>query len=218
MKKRISKRMLYIILSVVIIAVCSLTIAYSVLSSTLIITGSTEITGSSWNLVVSQMNLDDVIPNGCATTNQGCGEYHTFIGDARLLKQPTITGTIISDFEMSVTKPGDNICLLFSVENKGTIPAKLSSKNISTPVFLSDTNNLSDIEWAEENVFISSDIFKSNVTEFFIDDTLCPGDIALFQICLHVEYNSERVSSSKLTVTNLSSEYIFTQTDMSTCN
>lgn len=57
-RKRIKK--LYTILSVVIISICTLTIVYSILSSTLTISGSSEISGSSWNISINKVNLYEV--------------------------------------------------------------------------------------------------------------------------------------------------------------
>ena len=93
-KKRISKRVLYVILSVMIISVFTLTIAYAVLSTTLNITGSAEISGSSWNII---LNKYDYLSGSTLTDEQleyildvyGWKIYYNGIayGDAELINK-----------------------------------------------------------------------------------------------------------------------------------
>ena len=157
-----------------IISVFTLTIAYAVLSTTLNITGSAEISGSSWNII---LNKYDYLSGSTLTDEQleyildvyGGKIYYNGIayGDAELIKEPTISGTTISDIKTSLTKPGDAIVFYYTVTNNGTIPAKVESIVQNSPVFSSSTNNASDIELVSNNWFSEIAIYPND--DFSID-------------------------------------------------
>ena len=92
-----------------IISVFTLTIAYAVLSTTLNITGSAEISGSSWNITVNKYDFSSDFTED--EINDGWKYYYNgfAVGDAELIKEPTISGTTISNMQISFTKPGDLI-------------------------------------------------------------------------------------------------------------
>ena len=227
-KKRINKKHLYIILSVIIISVFSLTIAYAVLSSTLTISGSSEVSGSSWNITVSEY---DIIGNSNIPEEQIRAEaeflgwklyYNGFaIGDAELIKEPVISETTLNDIKLSLVKPGDGIALYYNVTNNGTIPAKVESIVQNTPSFSSSTNNLSDIElisntWFSEITLFPNTNFDLN-EKINTDYILCPGETIYLEFAGMIEQDATAVSSSNITISNLGGTINFVQTDKNTC-
>lgn len=223
--------MLYITLSVMIISVFTLTIAYAVLSTTLNITGSAEISGSSWGITISKY---DIIGNSDIPEEQIRAEaeflgwklyYNGYaIGDAELIKEPTISGTTISDIKTSLTKPGDAIVFYYTVTNNGTIPAKVDSIVKNSPVFSSSTNNASDIELVSNNWFSDVDLY-SNVDDFGTLDggldvgyILCPGETIYFEYGAVIEETATAVPSSNITVSNLGGSINFVQAAKNACS
>ena len=227
-KRRINKKLLYVVLSVIIVSVLTLTIAYAVLSSNLTISGSTEVSGSSWNISVSKYdamsdtdlteeeieNLLDILGwkifyNGYAT------------GDADLIKDVTISGTTISGLQVSLAKPGDMIVFYFSVTNNGTIPATVESVVQNTPSFSSNTNNSADLELIFNNWFseivLYPDINFNYDEKIDSDYTLCPGETIYLMIGCRIDDTATAVPSSDITVSNLGGTINFVQSDKSLC-
>ena len=105
-----SRRTLYIVLSIVLISVFTLTIAYAALSVTLNISGSAEVAASNWDV-----HLDNVkVTNGSVSGNA-----------------PTITSAISASFSTALTTPGDFYEFTIDVVNDGTIDAMINSINKS---------------------------------------------------------------------------------------
>ena len=93
------RKTLYIILSIVLISIFSLTIVYAALSVTLNITGSTEVTASNWNIHLANPE----VKSGSVNSNV-----------------PTISGNNLS-FSANLVMPGDYYEFSVDVVNGGTI-------------------------------------------------------------------------------------------------
>ena len=223
-RKRTNKKALYICLCVVVILVLTLTIAYAVLSSTLTISGTTEISSSSWNITIDKLDFWNDGP--LAGNELYCDKTYyngLAIGDAELIKEPNISGTTISDLQISLTKAQDVIGLYYTVTNNGTIPAKIESIIQSTPTFTSSTNNASDIELISNNWFSAINLYNidSNFDWSDVLDVgyvLCPGEMIYFEFYGEIKYDATSVSSSDITVSNLGGTINFVQADKSVCS
>ena len=104
------RKTLYIILSIVLISVFSLTIVYAALSVTLNITGNAEVVASSWDI-----HLDNAkVKSGSVNNNV-----------------PSISNNNLS-FSATLTTPGDFYEFTVDVVNGGSIDAMIESV-IKTP-------------------------------------------------------------------------------------
>ena len=104
------RKTLYIILSIVLISIFSLTIVYAALSVTLNITGSTEVTASNWNIHLANPE----VKSGSVNSNV-----------------PTISGNNLS-FSVNLATPGDYYEFTVDVVNGGSIDAMIDSV-VKTP-------------------------------------------------------------------------------------
>lgn len=203
-KRRINKRHLYIILSVITISAFSLTIAYAVLSSTLMISGSAKVNASNWNIKISKSTFTNEVA--------GSATYTT----------PTITGTTIANYSVSLTKPGDSVTLYFNIQNEGTLNGEISSIINSTPSCISTTGNTSDASLVCDNLDISFSYFNNeNISVGDVintDSTTCRNgyshdEASILKIIISLDDKMTSVPSSKVTISNLSHEIVYTQTD-----
>lgn len=209
-----------------IISVFTLTIAYAVLGTTLNITGSAEISGSSWNITIDKLDLwnesslldEDFYFNGRKVSYNGIA----YGDNGELIKEPTISGTTISDAQLSLVTPQDAVVLYYTVTNNGTIPAIVDTIVQNTPSFTSSTNDASDIEFISNN-FISM-ISLYDTTTFLWENALdegyvlCPGETIYFEFGAMIGDTATSVSSSKITISNLGGSINFVQADRSTCS
>lgn len=206
-KINITPKSLSIILGIMIISIFTLTIAYAVLSTSLTISGNTQVNASTWDIRIT---------NDTRLENQA-------IGDAAYT-EPTLEGTTIANYSVSLTKPGDAVKLYFRIENYGTINGEVQEIINSTPICESSTNNKEDEKLVCDNLEISFSYISS--------DNLEKGDVintsggycingyeeaVCFEtlLSLEIKLNNKmtKIPSSTVTISNLKNEIIYTQTN-----
>ena len=102
---RQNRRLQFIILTVLVCLVASMTIAYAVLSTTLNIIGNAQIQNSSWNIRFDNINVN---PNSVAIT-------------------PKIIDNTKITFSANLTEPGDFYKFTVDIVNGGSIDAMIDS-------------------------------------------------------------------------------------------
>ena len=107
-----------IIIGVLVLAVVGITIAYAALSSQLKITGTANVTSTTWDVKLKNL--------AAATNVASLISGQTNTGTAGTI--PSISnGTQISGLTATLNQPGDVVKFTFKIANEGTIDAKLSS-------------------------------------------------------------------------------------------
>lgn len=106
-KINISRKVLYIFLSVLLVVICSLTIAYAALSVTLNIGGQADVVGSNWDIHFA----NPVVESGSVSNNL-----------------PTVTAQNVS-FSTNLSMPGDYYEFTVDIVNGGSIAAMIESIN-----------------------------------------------------------------------------------------
>ena len=101
-----NRKILYMVLSIAILSILTLTVVYAALSTTLNITGNAEVTAASWDVYLDNVQLN----SQSATTNL-----------------PTISNKTTASFTTSLTNPGDFYEFTIDVINNGTIDAMIDS-------------------------------------------------------------------------------------------
>lgn len=203
-----SRKVLSTILCIAVIAVFSLTIAYAVLSKTLTISGSSAINASTWD--IGMKNSEKFM-----STTTGSATYTT----------PIVSGTTIS-YSAGLTKPGDSVTLYFDFTNEGTLNGELTSIVKSNPTCTSKTGSTADADLVCNNLEVT--IKYSDGTNVSVGDvinengSLCIGAATIaeyIQPAVKVEVKLKdtmtSIPSSKVTITNLNHEFIFSQTNKS---
>lgn len=115
MDKIKNRKILYVILSIILISIFTLTIAYAVLTVTLNISGSAEIAASNWNIHFENINV---------TTGSS--------GSIPIIKDNTTV-----NFSTTLNMPGDYYIFTVDVVNNGTIDAMIDSIT-KTPTLTAD--------------------------------------------------------------------------------
>ena len=118
------RKVLYIVLSVVIIFIFTLTIVYAALSTTLNINGNAEISAASWDIY-----LDNVQLNSQSVTTS----------------VPTISNKTTASFSTVLSKPGDFYEFTIDVVNNGSIDAMIDSVTKSPTLTASQAKYLNYI-------------------------------------------------------------------------
>ena len=105
------RKALYMLLSIVMISVLTLTVVYAALSTTLNINGNAEVSAASWDIYLSNPK----VINGSATTNV-----------------PEIKTTNSLEFTTTLNVPGDFYEFTVDIVNAGTIDAMIENV-VKTP-------------------------------------------------------------------------------------
>mgnify|MGYP006992172346 CR=1 FL=1 len=100
------RKTLYMVLSIVMVSVLTLTVVYAALSTTLQINGQAEVSSANWDI-----HLDNVVLNNSSATTTA----------------PTITDPKTATFSTTLTKPGDFYEFTIDVVNDGSIDAMIDS-------------------------------------------------------------------------------------------
>lgn len=222
--RRTNRKTMYLVLAFACVSLLSMTLVYASLSTTLKITGTAKFKDASFGLT-----LEELSPSAFVRGYWDGGRFDEnmwIYGTAELLKKPTVVGTSINDYRVSLTKPWDEIELYYKLTNVGSIPVVLENAIFSEPIYTSSSNNYDDIELMEENF-----IFNYYIAYLYENDgeldfgnyiyngaVLCPG--TSFVICIEnlFEYNATAVPSSNITISNLNAQFNFVATDNSACN
>lgn len=133
-------------LIVVAILITTMSIAYAALSTTLTITGSANVQAATWDIRLTEKIEPKV--TGSATYTK-----------------PTIDGTTLRDYSVSLKKPGDAVEFQYYIFNGGDFSATISSLANSTPVCTSSTGNEADAKAICDNLNIEFEIRGNGITQ-----------------------------------------------------
>ena len=124
-----------------VVAVLGLTIAFAALSQSLKVNGRTEIERAEFNVHFDNLSTD-------------------ITGDAKVIKMPDISsdGTTLSNFEISLTKPGDKIVFNYDIVNQGEIVVQVDS------LYFNGVKVISGWKIPVDDLFIEADIDGDGVT------------------------------------------------------
>ena len=192
------------VLSVValIIAVLGLTVAFAALSETLTINGTASVDAASWDIHFENLTGPDL---------EGTGKVND---------TASLSGTSISNVNMSVTKPGDSVTYYFDIVNDGTIDAVLETdlgkglfyKGFASCNGLTQEECLNKYDFNGDGSVNAADLsILTSVLDYAIYDTetnemLKKGDVIPkqttkhYKLVLAIKSESEYISSKNLSV------------------
>lgn len=192
MRRRSSNNMKSLVLVVLVVAICGLSVAYALLSTTLSISGSTKVSAASWGIKFKNLSGSNV---GGAT--------YTL---------PTLSDTALSDYEIILTKPGDSVTFAFDIVNEGTIAAAITSFVKNTPTcsgVAGSTTGTTDAPLVCNNITYS--LTYADGTPVAINDTLAAGETKSVKLSLTYNSNAASLPSNDVAISNLDITIIYGQ-------
>jgi uncharacterized repeat protein (TIGR01451 family) len=187
-----NKKVLQIVSMVVLfLAVVGISIGFAMMSTQLSITGTAKVVPATWDIKFLQ--------------NYSFSDNDT---DAEETEVPTITDTTITDYEVTLTKPGDKGTYLFTVKNNGTINAKVSTVTLGSTLTVSGSSQ-SDEDIVRANLVYN--VTWSNGDPIQANDALAAG--AQRDVKIEVEYSSSatQLPQDEVTVTGRDLTILFVQ-------
>ena len=218
-----NKKLMYSMLAFVLIGIATMTIAYATLSTTLKITGSAEFEDASWEFELRELPIPDLweVPVEFKQDNM------LVFGDAKLLQKPTLEGTSINDFKVSVKNIGDGFIFNYVLTNTGEVPARLETFSYNDWVVDSSIGDQDEIDLVYDNFYFYpslNEIYFENgevvdMGYFFgMEDILCPGASVLVEVFTGYYDEAPRVPYNAVTISDLGIDFNFVATDQNLCN
>ena len=222
-RKKINRQYLFFIFLGMIVTIVAMSVVYAALSTKLLISGTSDVVGSSFALELEKVTFEEVYGSDyntiCHNVGGTCDSYYLKVGGASISDEPIIDGTTIKDFKISLSVPGDGIAMMFKVSNVGTIPVKLYNVINSDANFVSLNNSVDDVEWAKNNISYFSSFGDMDTNEQFdINDILCPGKDAYLVLGVELSSAATTIPSGGVEISNIGAAYDFVQTDQYLCD
>ena len=213
------------ILVAVIAMVVVVGIGYAAFTATLNINGTAKVEASSWNVHFADLG------NGMVTTNTQTGIAST----ATVVKEPTLTDTTISDWDVIFKTPGDSVTYEFNVVNDGTFNARMTSPSMGTlptPTCTSEAldgatdiavinaavkdakNVCNHLEYKLQYYNTSNNKWQSIVNSAIFDGSdIAPGESTKMRITLTYkdDVTNEELSKTNVKISNLGFSLVYTQ-------
>lgn len=146
MRRRLKKRTLY--LNIIIVACLSIAIGYALISSTITINGTTEVTGNNWDIHFENFKVDN----------------HNSTGSVGNLNTSS-DKTLLSFNKLEFKNPGDEIVFYVDIVNKGTIDGKLD-EIIQTELTAAQKKYFTyQVSYAYNQKFKAGDLLKAGTSE-----------------------------------------------------
>lgn len=131
------------------------------------------------------------------------------IGDAKIIKSPKIlkNATYIGDYEVSLTKPGDEVIYTFDVVNSGTFNSSLKDIIMSNIKCISSINLKKDEEIVCGNIIYELEYLDGNKLK--INDELKSGDRRPLKLTL--KYDGNTLPEENVEVYNITTILLYNQ-------
>ena len=168
------RKKLYFILIILLVLVASLSIAYSVLSVTLNITGSAEVKNASWDIRFENIKVTK--------------------GSVPPTKKPTIKSPTEIEFDVTLNKPGDFYEFTVDLVNKGSIDAMIDSITKIPELTQSQQKYLIyNITYKDDNPIatkqlLKKDLFKTIKVKVAYKTDLTESDLPIKQETLNLGF------------------------------
>lgn len=217
MKKDIEdyRKRLLIIVSCLFIGIISMTLVYAALSTTLNITGTADVTASSFDVTIEKATDEEMTELG--QDGDIINENFIIFGDAKLINSGDVDGDSVKNIKISVTKPNDAIGGIYKITNTGSIPVEYSSIDFYKVKFTSNSNSSEDENWAEENIIYDYEIARGE-NNFVEGDVLCPGESIFVLIFLGINEDATSIPSDSIEISNFGMDLTFVQADANVCD
>ena len=182
-----------LVLILLVVAIVGMSVAYALLSTTLTITGNTSLSAASWDIYFSNLSAN---ANGGAT--------YTL---------PTLSDTTLSDYEVVLTAPGDEVTFIFNIVNNGTIDAKITSLVKGTPScsgVTGSTTGITDGPLVCDNIAYSL-VYANNGSVVSLNDTIKAGEEATLALTLSYNANATSLPTNDVAISNLGITLVYGQ-------
>lgn len=203
MEKQRKRKVIVIVALLVIIM--GVSVAYAAMSTTLNINGTANVVPATWDIHFE--NLAPAVTTGDATDTKDGVPVPTISDD-------TLT---ISDFDVTLTKPGDSVVYTFDIVNNGTLDAKLSTLTMPLTTALTYVGNNADAtQKAADEAIVKSNLeytltYAGGTAIVPGTDELAHGATASMVLTISYPLTASTIPLSDVQISGMNIQFVYDQ-------
>lgn len=188
--KRNEKILQLVMVIALIISITGISIGFASMSSSLNVSGVSEMTPASWKIKFDNLSSPQIV------------------GDALVVTAPTITGdTHLGDYNIKLTKPGDSVVYTFDVINSGSIDAKLSTFNFTKPNVVALDEN--EKKMVEDNLIYT--LTYNDGSSITLGDELLKGESKKLKLTVSYSMAATEIPINIVNINDMDITFVYTQ-------
>ena len=180
-----------------VVAVLGISVGFAALSQTLTINGTAQVTPADWDI-----HFENLV------------QPYAITGGASITGSPTLSATHFGNYNVVLTKPGDEVVIQFDVTNDGDIPAKLTDYTFATPTIVGTAVD-SDDKAADEALVAENLVYTltySGGTAIVKNtDTLAKDETKTLVLTVGYKSTATEMPSAAVNITGMDVTFVYTQ-------
>lgn len=189
-----NKKTLYSFVALsLVLSVIGISVGFAAMSTELNLNGSASVVPATWKIKFN--NLSSPAITGAAT----------------VVTAPTITSdTHIGNYEVQLSKPGDEVVYTFDVVNDGSIDAELSTYTFATPTITgTGTSAATDEATVTSNLVYT--LTYADGSAIGVNDVLNHGDTASLKLTVGYSATATALPVNTVTITGMDVTFVYGQ-------
>lgn len=189
-----NKKTLYSFVALsLVLSVIGISVGFAAMSTELNLNGSASVVPASWKIKFNNLSTP------------------TITGSATVVTAPTITSdTHIGNYEVQLTKPGDQVVYTFDVQNTGSIDAELSTYTFATPTITGSGTAAAADETIVSNNLVYT-LTYADGTAINTNDVLNHGDTVSLKLTVGYSATADALPAATVTITGMDVTFVYSQ-------
>ena len=187
------KTLYYFIALSLVLSVVGISVGFAAMSSQLTINGTANVVPASWKVKFANLSSPAIT------------------GDAEVVQAPTIeSDTHIGNYEVKLTKPGDQVVYTFDIVNEGSIDAELSDYTFTTPT-ITGTGDKADADAAIVTSNLVYTLTYDDGTAINTNDGLDKDQTKSLKLTIGYKSDATDLPANTVTVSNMDVTFVYSQ-------
>ncbi len=189
-----NKKTLYSFVALsLVLSVIGISVGFAAMSTELNLNGSASVVPATWKIKFN--NLSSPAITGAAT----------------VVTAPTITSdTHIGNYEVQLSKPGDEVVYTFDVVNNGSIDAELNTYTFATPTITGTGTAAASDETIVSNNLVYT-LTYADGSAIGVNDVLNHGETASLKLTVGYSATANSLPVNTVTITGMDVTFVYGQ-------
>ena len=187
------KTLYYFVALSLVLSVVGISVGFATMSTNLNLQGTANVVPASWKVKFNNLSQPSIT------------------GDASVVSEPQIqSDTHIGDYEVKLTKPGDEISYTFDITNDGTIDAELSAFTFANPTIVGNgVNSQKDAKIVEDNLIYT--LTYADGKSINNNDELNKGETKTLKLTIGYSSNATELPTESVSVGDMDVTFVYSQ-------
>ena len=189
-----NKKTLYSFVALaLVLSVIGISVGFAAMSTQLDLNGTASVVPATWKIKFNNLSSPAIT------------------GGATVVTAPTITSdTHIGNYEVQLSKPGDQVVYTFDIQNTGSIDAELSTYTFATPTITgTGTSAAADETTVRSNLVYS--LTYADGSAINVNDVLNAGDTVSLKLTVGYNATATALPVNTVTITGMDVTFVYGQ-------